>query len=327
MLDLDSIAVDPELFRLAHLHGMAPVLRLWTALRHFDTGKSGRASLANQQQCAELLNVQPRTIQRLIQNFPPWFAIDPGGIVRYTSLAKLLKFYDWPPTRYSGTAEIPLAQVGGLGTFNAFCYAAWFTLHCKDAEITGLLSRDLLLAKFGVNERTLHRWEKKSGLLAEANYGLQKYDEETDDKGEIHCTCGHYWYNQNVARAKEGDPTFTSKLTHADQHLELPAEHRAKCPGHTFVQVRQRANAYAPPQTITGHRRPTFLRVYKEQLRAASSVPAITGAHADQLDAAKTEPKTRRYTPYANYTPWKKSDPCPPKILAKCRKERQLWWA
>lgn len=349
------LAVEPELFALAYRNHCAPAFRIWTQCRNLDAAGSGWVTRDALLACATALDLQPRSILRIITEAPDWFTMTAAGMIFYTAQIKLLAHYHWQATRYSGTATIPATALAPLGRFNAVCYGAWFTLRTHttfdNTFLTKPLARSVIRKRFGVTLTTLRRWEVLSGVESEKNYLIGEPGKlsESDGNQELHCTCGKYWWNEHIARRQERTGDFTY---HGRPRL-TPSEHRKLCPDHTFQTVTRRPNSYIPPDVTTGRRRPAFKNAFRsaqyrvQPVPVAAPVPESTEAPpwdcepnsrhenlapmghclpvtAPDTQPAKPEPKPRER--YFGYRTWQVTDMLPPALMARCL-SRQLWFA
>jgi len=167
----ENCQVHPLLAQAAIREGYARFYRAWVALRTtYAGGRRGwvyyKSACGILKRCLSLKSLQAAEL--ILREGEPLFwqiSKKKGPKVFLRGLRYLCEnlhtFPGYPK-------QVPIEALKRLGTFNAFCYAAFF------GEKEKIISRETLSKLYGVSKQTLRNWEKKVGdyLLKTKNYGF-----------------------------------------------------------------------------------------------------------------------------------------------------------
>jgi len=163
--------VHPLLAQAAIREGYGRFYRAWVALRTTYAGRRRgwvylKSACGILKRCLALKSL--KAAELILQEGEPLFwqiSGKKGPKVFLRGLRYLCENFHTPPGL---PKEIPLKALKRLGTFKAFCYAAFF------GEEERIISRKTLSELYGVSEQTLRNWEKKVGgyLKKKKNFGF-----------------------------------------------------------------------------------------------------------------------------------------------------------
>jgi len=163
--------VHPLLAQAAIREGYGRFYRAWVALRTTYAGRRRgwvyyKSACGILKRCLSLKSL--KAAELILREGEPLFwqiSKKKGPKVFLRGLRYLCENFHTPP---GYPKEIPLEALKRLGTFKAFCYAAFF------GEEERIISRETLSRLYGVSEQTLRNWERKtSGYLKKRkNYGF-----------------------------------------------------------------------------------------------------------------------------------------------------------
>jgi len=163
--------VHPLFAQAAIREGYGRFYRAWVALRTTYAGR--RRGWVYYKSAREILkrNLALKSLKAaelILQEGEPLFwqiSKKKGPKVFLRGLRFLCENFHSPPGL---PKEVPIEALKRLGTFKAFCYAAFF------GEEEKIISRETLSRLYGVREQTLRNWERKVGcyLKKKKNYGF-----------------------------------------------------------------------------------------------------------------------------------------------------------